>query len=147
MILGTKKFNDWCNYFFDPKSETKGNATRSALRAYKTKKYHSAGQIGHENLKKLENLGLFFSEQNGITALEWHKILASKAIKGTYEQTIDYMQRIGLLEKDGNKYQNQINQQFNFANLAEEFALSRKARGLGTSESYKVKPNSTHVRN
>jgi hypothetical protein len=134
----TKKFKDWCNYFLDPQSETKGNATKSALRAYKTKKYHSAGQIGHENLKKLENLGLFFSEQNGITALEWHKILASKAIKGTYEQTIDYMQRIGLLEKDNNTHQKQINQQFNFANLAEEFALSRKARGLDTPKSKSI---------
>lgn len=143
----TKKFTDWCNYFLDPQSETRGNATKSALKAYKTKKYHSAGQIGHENLKKLENLGLFFSEQNGVTALEWHRILASKAIKGTYEQTIDYMQRIGLIMKDGNVPQNQINQQFNFANLAEEYALSRKVRGLDTPESYKAKPIPTNFQN
>lgn len=139
----TKKFKDWCNYFLDPQSETRGNATKSALRAYKTKKYHSAGQIGHENLKKLENLGLFFSEQNGITALEWHKILASKAIKGTYEQTIDYMQRIGLIEKDGNVPRNQINQQFNFSNLAEQYALARKARGLDAPTDPKATYRST----
>lgn len=140
----TKKFKDWCSYFLDPQSETRGNATKSALRAYMTKKYHSAGQIGHENLKKLENLGLFFSEQNGITALEWHKILSSKAIKGTYEQTIDYMQRIGLIEKDGNVPQNQINQQFNFSNLAEQYALSRKTRGLDLPEENKIMHDSTN---
>lgn len=126
----TKKFNDWCTLFLDKKSDTYGNATQSAIKAYKLKRYGSAGQIGYENLKKLENLGLLISEQNGITATEWHKILASKAVKGTYEQTADYMQKIGLIEKDSNVPANQVNQQFNFGDLAESFAQARRDRGL-----------------
>ena len=50
----TKKFKDWCKYFLDPESETYGNKTKSAMKAYKSKLYTTAGQIGWENYKKLE---------------------------------------------------------------------------------------------
>lgn len=127
-----KKFQKWCEYFLDPKSDTHGNATKSALKAYKTKKYFNAGAIGHQNYKKLQNMGVTFSEAEGISIKEWYKIAASKALKGSYEQTIDFMREIGILEKPSNVPSNQVNQQFNFGDLAESFAQARKERGLDT---------------
>jgi len=125
-----KKFKNWCAYFLDPQSESYGNATKSALKAYKTKKYFNAGAIGHQNYKKLQNMGMTFSEVEGISVQEWYKIAASKALKGSYEQTIDFMREIGILEKPSNVPANQLNQQFNFGDLAESFAQARKERGL-----------------
>lgn len=62
----SKKFNDWCEYFLNKKNKkTYGNATQSALKAYNTKDYSSAGVIGHENLKKLKILGSMLAEQEG----------------------------------------------------------------------------------
>ncbi len=126
----TVKFQLWCKAFLDPTSETTGNATQSELKAYKTKNYHSAGQIGYENLKKLETLGLMIAESEGLTVKEWYKIAAAKAVKGTYEQTINFMQRIGIMAKDGPVPANQVNQQFNFADLAQSFRNARIERGL-----------------
>lgn len=128
----TKKFELWCNLFLDKNSDTYGNATQSAIKAYKLKKkqYYSASQIGHDNLKKLNNFGLRFIENDGMTVQDWYKILASKAIKGSYEQTADFMQRMGIIKKDTNVPQNQINQQFNLGNIAEAFSQARKERGL-----------------
>jgi len=137
-----KKFERWCDAFLDPKSNTYGNATKSALAVYKTKKYHSAGQIGHENLKKLERLALVFSENNGVTAQDWFKIAASKAVSGSYEQTVDYMQRLGILEKPTNVPSNQVNQQFNFGDLAETFTQARKERGLSIPPTQSGSPTS-----
>jgi len=141
----TKKFNDWVGLFLDKKSKTYGNATQSAIAAYKLKpkQYHSASNIGWENVRKLENLGLRFSEDNGITAHDWFKILASKAVSGSYEQTADYMQRMGLIEKPTNVPANQVNQQFNFGDLAEAFTQARKERGLDIPTSQTGIPTST----
>lgn len=124
------KFTTWCKYFLDPKSETRGNATQSALKAYKTKNYHSAGQIGYENLKKLEMSGLMIVESEGLTVKEWYKIAAAKAVKGSYEQTIDFMQVLGILPKKGEVPLTQVNQQFNFGELADAWTKARKERGL-----------------
>jgi len=129
-MSATKKFNDWCKLFLDPKSESRGNATQSALKAYRTKNYHSAGQIGYENLKKLELTGLSIMEMEGFSVRDWYKMAASKAIKGSYEQTIDFMRVLGILPKDKNASVNQINQQFNFADLADTYIQARNDRGL-----------------
>lgn len=126
----TVKFQAWCKAFLDPRSETMGNATKSALKSYKTKNYHSAGQIGYENLKKLETLGLMIAESEGLTVKEWYKIAAAKAVKGSYEQTIDFMTRLGIIKPLSATTANQNNYQFNFADLAESFKASRIARGL-----------------
>jgi hypothetical protein len=133
----SKKFELWCNLFMNKKSDTYGNATQSAIKAYKlkAKQYSSAGVIGHENLKKLKGIGLRFEENDGRTVQDWYKILASKALKGSYEQTIDFMQKMGFLDKDTNIPANQNNVQVNFGNLAEQFAQARKERGLD-----KIKP-------
>lgn len=130
---GGTKFKKWCAYFLDPQSETYGNATKSALKAYKTKKYHSAGQIGHENLKKLENFGIGFLEQEGITVKDWFKVLAKKAMEGSYNETADFMERFGLVQPKQNVPQNQINQQFNLGNIAEAFSQARKERGISST--------------
>jgi len=127
---GGAKFKKWCGYFLDPQSDTYGNATKSALKAYKTKKYHSAGAIGSENLKKLKNYGIGFLEQEGITVKDWFKVLAKKAMEGSYNETTDFMERFGLVEQKQNVPQNQINQQFNLGNIAQAFSQARKERGL-----------------
>lgn len=124
------KFQKWCKLFTDETSETYGNATKSALKAYKTKSYSTAGTIGHENLKKLKNLGLMFTESNGVDVKELWKILAAKAIKGSYEQTLSFMERIGVIDPVAPGAANQNNFQFNFADLAASFTQARRERGL-----------------
>lgn len=62
----SKKFNDWCRYFFDKKNKkTYGNATQSALKAYNTTDYSSAGVIGYKNIKKVKILSLIVADQEG----------------------------------------------------------------------------------
>lgn len=124
------KYQKWCKLFLDPKSETVGNASQSALKVYKVKNYGSASSIGYQNFRKLQVTGLEFLESEGLTIREWFKIAAAKAVKGSYEQTIDFMQRIGIIPKDSQGPTNQFNQQFNFADLAETFRKARIERGL-----------------
>lgn len=124
-----KKFDKWCKLFLDPKSSSYGNATQSALRVYKVKNYYTAGSIGSQNYNKLKDLGLAFVEQEaGISVKEWWKILAAKAVKGTYEQTADLMQRLGIMDKPTQGPM--VAQQFNFGDLAEQFTKARQERGL-----------------
>lgn len=123
------KFERWCKHFLDPKSPTKGNATQSALAVYGSKNYHTAGAIGHQNYKKLQLTGLAFVEEDGLSVKELWRIAAAKAVKGSYEQTIDFMQRLGIIDKD-NANGNQLYQQFNFGDLAEQFTRARQERGL-----------------
>lgn len=113
----------------DPKSPSKGNATKSALLVYGSKNYHTAGAIGHQNYKKLQLTGLAIVEEDGLSIKELWRIAAAKAVKGSYEQTIDFMQRLGIIDKDNGKG-NQLYQQFNFGDLAEQFMQSRRDRGL-----------------
>lgn len=57
-------------YYLDPESETFGNKTKSAIRAYKldeATQYQSAGVIGHEVLKKLKNEVTIAMEQRNIS--------------------------------------------------------------------------------
>lgn len=124
----SKRFEAWTQAFLDPKSETYGNATQSALKTYKTKRYFSAANIGYENVKKLENLSMYFSEQNGVNIQDWFKIATNKAVSGTYEQTMDFMQRMGIMARLASGPL--VAQQFNFGDLAEKFMQDRKARGL-----------------
>jgi hypothetical protein len=94
----TIKFKKWCQLFLDPKSKTMGNATQSALAVYKTKKYESASSIGYQNFRKLQVTGLGISETEGISIKDWYRIASNKAIKGSYEQTLDFMYRLGILD-------------------------------------------------
>jgi len=123
------KYQKWCKQFLDPKSPTKGNATQSALKVYKVKNYGNASSIGYQNYRKLQVTGLAFVEEEGLSVKELWRIAAAKAVKGSYEQTIDFMQRLGIIDKDNAKG-NQLYQQFNFGDLAEQFTRARQERGL-----------------
>lgn len=124
---GGAKFKKWCQYFLDPKSETYGNATKSALRAYKTKKYHNAGAIGSENYKKLKNVGMHFYENAGKSQEYWFNLLAEKAAAGSYEQMADFMERFGMIDKAATPDTNNF---FNLGSIAATFQQERKQRGL-----------------
>lgn len=129
-MIDSSKYEKWCKLFLDPKSDTAGNATQSALKAYSTKNYGSASSIGHQNFRKLQFTGLAFVESEGLTVREWYKIAAAKAVKGSYEQTIDFMTRLGIITPLPTTAANQNNFQFNFADLAETFRAARIERGL-----------------
>ena len=96
------KFSKWAEAYLNPKSATYGNASKSAMKVYNCKSYSVARVIGSQNTTKLSTFGLTLSEIEGRGAVYWYKLLAAKAINGTYEQTINYMQIIGILEKDNN---------------------------------------------
>lgn len=65
------KFDRWVTYFFDKNNkETYLNRTKSALKVYDCKNYHSAGNIGYENWKKLGNWQAIlrnYAEEMGVT--------------------------------------------------------------------------------
>lgn len=126
----TKKFNDWCKYFLDPQSPSYGNRTQSALRAYKSKLYSTAGQIGYENYKKLENQMTLIADSQGYGMAELFKISMKKAMEGSYSDWEKFMQQLGYFKPIKELEANVLNQQFNFGNLAEQFAQARKERGL-----------------
>jgi hypothetical protein len=62
----SKKFNDWVGLYTDKRNlDTYGNATQSALRAYETTDYSTAGVTGHKNIKKYKMLALITCDQMG----------------------------------------------------------------------------------
>lgn len=130
--IETQKFKSWCQHFFDRKNpETYGNATKSALRVYNTEKYHSASQIGHENLRKLDNLRLSIADQEGFGFAEMMRIGLAKMMKGEFGDWDKMMVRLGYFEPEPsgmNAVQNNFN--FNFSTMAEAIAASRAERGL-----------------
>ncbi|MCB9802038.1 MAG: hypothetical protein H6774_03025 [Pseudomonadales bacterium] len=85
--------------------------------------------IASQNIKKLNNLAISFDELDNRGMAFWMKVLATKALKGSYNETVDYMERLGYLPKK-DAPQTQINQQFNLGNIAESFIKARKERGL-----------------
>lgn len=130
--IETMKFKAWCRHFFNKDDkDTYGNATKSALRVYNTENYHSAGQIGHENLKKLENLRLTIADGEGFGFAEMMKIGIAKMLKGEFGDWEKMMVRLGYFEPEPQKIeatQNNIN--FNFNNIQDAISASRKERGL-----------------
>lgn len=63
--------------------ETYGNKTQSALKAYNldpVKQYHSAGQIGYENYKKLESFASLYLEEKGFTLPKLLDIATARAL-------------------------------------------------------------------
>ncbi len=95
----TFKFGLWYRYFSDKTNKNcYGNATKSALKAYNTKNYFSAGVIGHENLKKLKIMKLSWLDMEGYGFGERMKIGLAKALKGSYGDWDKFMVRIGQFE-------------------------------------------------
>jgi len=126
----TKKFKDWCKYFLDPSSPTYGNKTQSAVKAYGSKLYSTAGQIGWENYKKLENQLALIADSQGYGVADLFKITMKKAMEGSFSDWERFMERLGYFQPLRGAAANVINQQFNFDNLAERFMEARKERGL-----------------
>jgi len=126
----TRKFNLWVKYFMDKSNpDTYGNAVRSALKTYNTSNYHSAGQIGYENLKKLENMKLMIAENEGFGIAEFIKVALAKGLKGTYKDWEDLGIQLGYFSR---KPEAQVNIQanYNFSNLGMDINNDRKIRGL-----------------
>jgi hypothetical protein len=129
-MSGSKKFQDWTRLFLAPQSPSRGNATQSALKVYKVKGYDSASSIGYQNFRKLQMTGLGFVEEEGLTIREWYRIAATKAVKGSYEQTIDFMRLLGIVPKKDESFGTLVHQQFNFGDIGEMLTQARIERGL-----------------
>lgn len=130
--IKSQKMKDWTRLFFDKSHpETYGNATKCALKVYNTESYHSAGQIGHENLKKLENMRLAIADNEGFGFGDLMKIGIAKMAKGEFGDWDKFMVRLGYFEPEpGNIQATQNNFNFNFATMGDAIAASRKERGL-----------------
>lgn len=127
-IRVSQKFKDWTVLFFDKsKPETYGNATKCALEVYDTTNYASAGQIGHENLRKLEKLASTVADSEGYGYADLIKIGLKKMMEGSYGDWESFMERMGHF--DPKKKQGEGNT-FNFDNLNVAIMRDREARGL-----------------
>lgn len=124
------KFSKWANKYFDKDSDTYGNATQSVMKVYNVKSYHVAGVIASQNLGKLRSIGVTFDEIEGRGVIHWLNKIATKAGNGSYENMVDYAERMGYLEPKADAPQNQNNFQFNLGTIAAEFSKARRDRGL-----------------
>ena len=129
IVLG-RKFELWCAHFLNKSSrETYLNATKSALKAYDTTNYFTAGAIGHQNYKKLQNLKLTYLDMEGYSFGERMKISLAKAIQGEYSDWHKFMIQVGEFEeKPTTLVQN--NNNFDLSGLGEAIKQSRIERGL-----------------
>jgi len=111
-------------------SKVFGNATECALRVYNAKNRASAANIGYENVRKLENVLPQIAESLNFTLPKLLTELYDKA--KSFDELERFMVRVGYLpsEKQLQMNFNQQNNQYNFSNLAEDFARARKERGL-----------------
>jgi len=121
------KFEEWAIMFLDKNNPNWGNATKCALKVYKTDKYHSAGAIGHQNLLKLKTImnTLLDSKKLGVGQLL--EIGAAKMMNGSYSDWTDFMERMGYFKKEK---ENDNPNFFNFDNLNIQILKDRKERGL-----------------
>lgn len=127
----TLKFQKWCEHFFDRNDkETYGNATKSALRVYNTESYNTASVIGHENLRKLKNLRLQIADAEGFGLGDMMRIGFQKVLTGDFDDWDRMMVRLGYHEPDPKIVVNNTQNNFNFNNVQELIAQSRKERGL-----------------
>lgn len=127
-LIKGRKFKAWCQFFYDESNkDTYLNATKSALKAYRTQSYGSAAAMGCENYKKLKNLNPMIADIHGYGVGERIKIALAKAMQGNYSDWDKLLVRLGDFEdKPASLTQNN----FHFDNLAEEIAKSRQERGL-----------------
>jgi hypothetical protein len=127
----TVKFNLWVKYFTDRNSKvTYGNATQSALKAYCTVDYATAGVIGHKNIKKYKILALATLDQMDWSFGRLLQLGLKKVIDGSYGDWEAFMTRVGYLDNVPSKQIGKQFEQFNFQLLGEAIAVSRKERGL-----------------
>jgi|GEM_PF-3604312 len=125
------KFQLWSNYFFDKTNRTThGNAAQSALKAYNTTNYHSACQIGYENLRKLDFLKPAIAENEGFGVGEFIKVAIAKALKGSYTDWERLGIQIGYFENDKKPPVVAVQNNFDMSTLGETVRKARIERGL-----------------
>lgn len=125
------KFEAWAKLFMDESNPKYwGNATQCALKVYDTDNYHSAGQIGHENLKKLEKMAFLILEGAGIGFGELMKIGLTKMMKGSYGDWEAFMELLGYFKTVSKNEKAESESTFDFNNLNVTIRNARKARGL-----------------
>ena len=125
------KFQLWCKYFFDKTDRTThGNAAQSALKAYNTTNYHSASQIGYENLRKLEFLKPAIAENEGFGIAEFIKVAIAKALKGSYTDWERLGLQLGYLDSDKKLPVVAVQNNFDMSTLSETVRKARLERGL-----------------
>lgn len=80
----TKKFEHWVELYLDRNNPlTYGNATQAALIAYSldpVKQYHTARQMGYENLTKHDNLRAMYAESKGISLAKLLDVQIARAL-------------------------------------------------------------------
>ena len=126
------KFKRWVELFTD-KSNPKlyGNKTQCALAAYDTDNYDSASSIGYQNFRKLQFLASEVLEKEGFGFAEMMKIGMAKVMKGSFADWDKMMERCGYFQpKDKPGIGVNIENTYNFANLAADFRKARQERGL-----------------
>lgn len=127
-VVATRKFELWCAFYFDKNNKkTYLNATQSALRAYNTEKDYVAWNIGSRNARKAKVLGVTVAELEGYGFGDRIRIAIAKAVSGDYNDWHKLLVQFGDFEE---KPQSLVQNNFNFDNLAEEIARSRRERGL-----------------
>lgn len=136
----TKKFKDWCKYFFDNNnSTTYGNKTQAALKAYKLDpktKYNIASCIGYQNYIKLQKItsavGAEILEKKGIGIAELMELGLKKVKEGTYKDWEAFMKTLGYFKENEQKVININSFNQNNLSLEESIIQSRRQRNLPT---------------
>ncbi|KKT82208.1 MAG: hypothetical protein UW80_C0040G0001 [Microgenomates group bacterium GW2011_GWC1_44_9] len=130
----SRKFQAWCGYFFDKNNrECYGNSTKSALKAYNTTNYHSASQIGYENLRKLEFLKPTIAESEGFGIAEFMKVAIAKALKGSYADWERLGIQLGYFDNDKKPPVVAVQNNFDMSTLGETVRKARIDRGLSVA--------------
>ena len=132
-VVLSRKFELWCAYFLDKSNRTTYlNATQSALKVYDvgTKRgYFTAGQIGHENMKKLEMLRPMLADLEGFGIGERMKVAIAKAMKGTFDDWHRLLVQLGDFDSE-KRIGVAIQNNFDFSNLGAMIAKDARERGL-----------------
>jgi len=128
------KFQLWCKYFLDKSDRTTyGNAAQSALKAYNTTNYHSASQIGYENLRKLEFLKPTIAESEGFGIAEFIRVAIAKALKGSYADWEKLGIQLGYFEPEKKIPTVAVQNNFDMSTLGETVRKARIDRGLSVA--------------
>ncbi len=93
----TKKFEKWVELYNDEKSETYGNATASAAKAYNVdlkNKYNTASAIGYQNSKKLQHVAKDYFQRKGFTLQRRMDILMKNALTSENPQWWDRAMKV-----------------------------------------------------
>lgn len=94
----TKKFNRWVQLYNDPESKTFGNATQSAIEAYKLdpkKQYDSATAIGRDNTKKHQDIVQDYVKRRGFGFHQFLNMLMRQAADESKEKHLEWFKLFG----------------------------------------------------